>query len=384
MRSPGSVPSGSEPSRRRALRGVLASIGFGGAAASLLRCGPGFAGGPEAVTVYTSVDDVLAREVLASCESRTGVRVAPVFDTEATKTTGLENRIRSEMDRPRADIFWSSEPFAVARLSAAGALAEFSARFSGELSASWPAAYRDPNRRWLAFAARARVVAHRVGTEPIRSVSELARADLPRGSRAALAIADPRFGTTAAHLAALRSAWSLARDRGIEVPACEEWLEALARGGCLVLPGGNAATVDAVAAGECAYALTDTDDVLAAIARGLPLAFSMPRSLPVGIEGGGTMLIPNTVAIVDRGPGNRDSAEAIARALISAESELLMARSPSRNLPLGPSIDRSDAATRPFDEPDPLRYDATSAALEGARFSVLAHAILSGSGGAAP
>jgi len=384
MRAKGSVSVGSDASRRRALRGIVASIGSSAAVASLMRCGPAGSGTPAAVTVYASADDVLAREVLAACESRTGIRTAAVFDTEATKTTGLENRIRSEMDRPRADIFWSSESFAVARLAAAGALAELSEEPSKELWSRWPAAYRDPDRRWLAFAARARVVVHREGTDPVRAWSELSRAGLPRGSRAAVAIADPRFGTTSAHLSALRSAWSHARDRGVEAPSCEDWLEGLARQGCLVLPGGNAATVDAVAAGECAYGITDTDDAFAAIARGLPLAWSLPRSLPAGIEGGGTMVVANTVALVRGGPGARSAAESVARFLVSPESELRIARSPSRNLPLGPAVDRSDPSAQPFDEPDPLRYDAAAAATDGARFSRVAHAILTRAGGAAP
>ena len=69
------------------------------------------------VLVYTSADDVLAKEVLAACTRATGVEVVGLFDTEATKTTALESRIRAERDRPRADIFWSSEGFAVLRLA---------------------------------------------------------------------------------------------------------------------------------------------------------------------------------------------------------------------------------------------------------------------------
>jgi hypothetical protein len=112
--------------------------------------------GAARVVAYVSLDDVLAREVLAACTKATGIEVDAVFDTEASKTTGLENRLRAERDRPRADLFWSSEGFAAVRLAADGALAQL----PEALWSSWPEAHRDDDRRWLAFAARARVVAY--------------------------------------------------------------------------------------------------------------------------------------------------------------------------------------------------------------------------------
>lgn len=366
--APDAVAAGEVSTRRDAVRTLAAALYAGGSMALLARC----AAPRAAVTVYTSADDVLAREVFAACTRATGVTVAPVFDTEATKTTGLENRLRSESDRPRADLFWSSESFAVARLAAAGVLAELPEALWG----SWPEAHRDAARRWLGFAARARVVAHRSDAAPIREWTELADPALARGSRAAVAIADPRFGTTSAHLSALRVAWGAARAQGVAAPTCEEWLSALRARECLVLPGGNAATVDAVAAGECAYGLTDTDDVLAAIGRGLPLAFSLPRTLPEDNAGGGTMVVPNTIAMVSGGPGDRLAAELVAAYLVSPECEMLIARSPSRNLPLGPEVDRADRASMPFAEPDPMRFDAAEAARDGAAFSVRAHELL--------
>jgi len=372
--APGSASApGRRWTRRDAVRAISWSLASAGASAAFVRCGIPRA----AVTVYTSADDMLAREILAECSRATGISIAPVFDTEATKTTGLENRLRSEVDRPRADLFWSSEGFAAARLGAAGVLAEL----PESLWSSWPEAHRDAGRRWLAFAARARVVAHRKETAPIRVWSDLADPALAPGARTGVAIADPRFGTTSAHLSALRIAWSAARERGVDVPSCEAWLARLRENGCTVLPGGNAATVDAVAAGECAYGLTDTDDVLVAIGRGLPLSFSIPRSLPDGIVGGGTMVVPNTVALVANAPGDRAAAERVAEFLVSPACEMLIARSPSRNLPLGPGVDRSDPASAPFAEPDPLRFDAAEAAREGAAFSIRAHELLTRGGG---
>ena len=63
----------------------------------------------EEVVIYVSADETIARPILDAFEASTGVRVRPVFDTEATKTTGLVSRLLTERDRPRADLFWSSE-----------------------------------------------------------------------------------------------------------------------------------------------------------------------------------------------------------------------------------------------------------------------------------
>ena len=358
-------------SRRRALR-VAAHAALGAVSLPwIVSCGSARAS--RSIVAYVSADDVLAREVLAACMKATGVAVEAAFDTEATKTMGLERRLVSERDRPRADLFWSSEGFAAVRLAKAGVLRALPAAIVD----AWPAAHRDPSGRWLGFAARARVVVSRTGADappPIAAWADLARPILARGSVASIAIADPRFGTTNSHLAALRSAWRAARARGVDVPEFDAWLDGMRANGVRVLPGGNAATVEAVATGECAYGLTDTDDALAAIERGLPLAMTLPRSLPAGTAGGGTMLVPNTVCAIAGGPGDAARADQVAAFLVSPECEEIIARSPSRNLPLGPKA----TARVPFAEGDPLGFDLAEAAEGAAEGAIAAKARLEG------
>lgn len=338
-------------SRRSFSLAALRALALAPLVGGLPSCGQSNA---RRVVAYVSADDVLAREVLAACSRSTGVEVDAVFDTEAAKTIGLENRIRAERDRPRADLFWSSEGFSVVRLAAAGLLRPM----PEELWRSWPERHRDPDRMWLGFSARARVVVARADAPEIVQWSDLARPGLQRGSRTSVAIADPRFGTTAGHVSALSASWSDARSRGIAgVPSLEEWLDGLVANGVAVLPGGNAATVDAVASGECAYGMTDTDDALAAIERGLRLRMDVPRTLPAGAAGGGTMVVPNTVALIASGPSDPRDAEAVARFLVSEECEGIIARSPSRNLPLG----SGRTADLPYSEPDPLVFDLARA-----------------------
>src|SRR5262245_42281172 len=99
---------------------------------------------PGDVVLYTSVDDVFARPLIAALERETGLRVRTVFDVEATKTTGLYHRLLAERERPLADVFWCSEPARMAQLEAAGLLSPYDA----PAAAGIPAAFRSPSWAW--------------------------------------------------------------------------------------------------------------------------------------------------------------------------------------------------------------------------------------------
>lgn len=363
-------------SRRSMLTRSGAAI-FAGAIGSWMAGCDRSSGARRSVVAYISADDVLARDVLRACAAATGVEVDAVFDTEMTKTTALESRIRAERDRPRADLFWSSEAMAVHRLASEGLLEQM----PEQTWSSWPEAHRDPQRRWLAFSARARVIVARKSVAPIDQWADLARPALAVGSSSSIAIADPRFGTTNGHFAALAQAWRAAAARGIDAPDFDRWLDGMRANGVRVLSGGNSATVEAVATGECAYGLTDSDDALAAIERGLPLVMSLARTLAPGVRGGGTMLIPNTVALIAGGPGDRAAAIRVAEFLVSPACEELIARSPSHNLPLGRASSTSTTLASwlpPFAEPDPLLFDALAASKSAVALSIAAKRRLEG------
>ncbi|MBT4397838.1 MAG: hypothetical protein HOD37_00055 [Bacteroidetes bacterium] len=54
----------------------------------------------DALIVYVSVDQNYAEPVLKKFEQQTGIRVLAVYDLEASKTTGLVNRILAEKKNP--------------------------------------------------------------------------------------------------------------------------------------------------------------------------------------------------------------------------------------------------------------------------------------------
>jgi iron(III) transport system substrate-binding protein len=294
-------------------------------AAALCGCGED---GPS-VVLYVSADEHLAREVIERFEQDTGIEVLLVGDTEASKTTGLVERLRAERDAPQADVFWSSEIFMTLDLADEGVLAPHESTAVED----WPAAWRDPAGRWYGFAARARVIVYATNRVSAADVPD-SWTDLDDAEwRGRVVMADPRFGTTGGHLGAMKAYWDRAYQPGIY----GAWLIGLQENGVRLLPSGNAGVVRAVADGEADLGMTDTDDVWAAQALGLEVDLVYPRHGVDDIPGTGTLLIPNTVGRVAGGP-NADAAGALIDFLLSETVVRMMAESSSRNIPLRPSL----------------------------------------------
>ena len=114
--------------------------------------------GPEQrqVVLYCSVDQTIAEPIVAEFEKRTGIKVLARFDTEASKTVGLVQRIRAEASSPVADVFWSSEIFHTIRLGRQSLLA----CYNSDQSKHWPVGFVDADARWYGFALRVRVIGY--------------------------------------------------------------------------------------------------------------------------------------------------------------------------------------------------------------------------------
>jgi len=108
----------------------------------------------ETVVVYTSVDRHYSEVVFNEFEERTGIKVLPVYDTEASKTTGLVNRLVEENDHPVADVFWNGEFSQTILLKEKGVLAPY---FSDN-AMSIPNNYKDENGYWTSFGGRGRCI----------------------------------------------------------------------------------------------------------------------------------------------------------------------------------------------------------------------------------
>ena len=93
----------------------LIRFGMAVVCASLVFVMPGCAASKPTVVVYTSRDQLYAEPMLKAFERETGIQVQAIYDTGATKTVGLTNRLLAEKDHPQADVFgtrkWSERSF---------------------------------------------------------------------------------------------------------------------------------------------------------------------------------------------------------------------------------------------------------------------------------
>ena len=108
----------------------------------------------EEVVIYTSLDQVFSEPVLQAFEKETGIRVKAVYDVEASKTTGLVNRLIAERPNPRADVFWNSEVGRTLVLKDKGVLTPYVSPSAADI----PDQFKDAEGYWTGFGARARVL----------------------------------------------------------------------------------------------------------------------------------------------------------------------------------------------------------------------------------
>jgi iron(III) transport system substrate-binding protein len=270
---------------------------------------------PRAVTVYVSTDRVFSEPVLQEYQRQSDVTVNAVYDTEETKSTGLANRLLAEQARPQADVFWSNEPVRTLILKARGVLAPYSSPNAEGI----PPVFRDPQGYWTGFSARMRVIAYNTrlvrAEEAPRSVLDLAN----KTWKGQVAIADPRFGSTSFHVAAL---YTVLGDQ-----KADDFFHRLKANDVHVVDG-NSVVRDLVARGEVKVGLTDTDDVNVALEAGQPIAMVLPDR-----DGMGVPVMPNLVSLIRDAP-RRDEGQKLIDYLLSPEVERMLAQSEAVQIPL--------------------------------------------------
>ena len=274
---------------------------------------------PQTVTVYVSTDRVFSEPVLETFERRTGVRVNAVYDTEETKSTGLANRLLAEKDNPQADVFWSNEPVRTLVLKDRGVLQAYQSPAASEI----PSIFKDPSGLWTGFSARVRVIAYNTKIVPEidapKSVLELAEPNW----NGQVAIADPRFGSTSFHVAAL---YVVLGDE-----KADDFFRRLKANGVKIVSG-NSVVRDMVVKGEVKVGLTDTDDVNVAVQQGAPIAMVMPDK-----DGMGVPMMPNLVSMI-AGAQHPAQARQMIDYLLSPDVEAMLAKSEAVQIPLRVSV----------------------------------------------
>ena len=282
-------------------------------------CGGGSTTPAREVTAYVSADRPFSEPILEEYERRSGVHVSVVYDTEETKSTGLANRLLAEKARPQADVFWSNEPVRTLVLKSRGVLAPY----PSPAALAIPETFKDREGYWTGFSARLRAIVYNTNKvkpdEAPRSVLDLADARW----KGQVAVADPRFGSTSFHVAALYA--ELGDERA------DDYFRKLKANDVKIVDG-NSVVRDLVARGDVSVGLTDTDDVNVAIEAGQPVAMVLPDRDGIGVP-----VMPNMVSLIAGAP-HLDEGKRLIDYLLSEEVERRLAASEAVQIPLHPGV----------------------------------------------
>ena len=260
------------------------------------------------VVVYTTVDQIFSEPVLKDFEKETGIIVKVVYDTEETKSTGVLNRIIAEKDNPQCDLFWSGDPVRTIVLQNKGITSPYQSEVAKDINPI----YKDPNNHWVGFSARARVLIYNkemMGkTEVPKSIFDLTKEEY----KGKVAIANPLFGTTTFHIAALFNA--------VGDKAAKQFLSDL-KENSIVIATSNGDVKKRVVQGEVYCGLTDTDDAYEAIKEGANIGVVF-----LDQQGIGSLIMPNTVNLI-KNSRHSINGKKVMDYLLSEETEAKLAKS---------------------------------------------------------
>lgn len=294
-------------------------------AAALVGCGGGGEPPKQEVVVYTALDQEFSKTLFDAFTRQTGIEVKPKFDGESTKTTGLVAALIAEKDRPRCDVFWNNEALHTLRLKELGLLAPSPTA----AAADYPPAAQDPAGLWHGFAARARVLIVNTNMIPeARRPDSIHDLTDPQWYDR-VGVAKPLFGTTATHAACL---WAALGEEDAKA-----FLQGVKRNARIV--SGNRQVARAVASGQLAFGLTDTDDAMLEIESGAPVTIIYPDQKDDEL---GTLFIPNTLSMLKDCP-NPGPAQQLIDYLLSPDTEGRLVMGPSAQIPLN---SKTEAAPR--------------------------------------
>lgn len=262
------------------------------------------------VVVYTTVDQIFSEPVLKDFEQETGINVRAVYDTEETKSTGVMNRLIAEKNSPQCDVFWSGDPVRNGVLQSKGITETFQ---SGQTDLI-PAHFREANNHWIGFSARARVLMYNkklISTDSLpKSIVDIINPQY----KGRFTLANPLFGTTTFHVAAVFTVWGDEKAR--------QWMNDL-RKNEVVIASSNGDVKKRVMNGEVAYGFTDTDDVFEAMKESSDVDFVF---LDQQAGGDGTLIMPNAISLI-KGAPNTENAKKFIDYLLSSETETKLAKS---------------------------------------------------------
>ncbi len=268
----------------------------------------------QSVTVYVSEDQVFSEPVLKAFEKQTGIMVNAVYDSEESKSTGVMNRLIAEKNNPQADVYWANEPIRAEVLRKKGILAPYESPNAKGIAET----FKQKEHFWTGFSARIRLfIVNEKATLVPTSVFDYAQADF----RSKGVIANPLFGTTTSHIAALFTLLGDAKTK-----AFLEQMKAEQVG----IATSNGESADLVASGKYDFSLVDSDDAVSRLKQHDPVTLVYPDQKEGEL---GVFVVPNTVMLMAHAK-HPEAAKKLIDFLLSPQTEEMLAFADCAQIPL--------------------------------------------------
>ena len=268
----------------------------------------------QELVVYVSEDRVFSEPILKDFEKQTGIRVHALYDTEESKGTGVMNKLIAEANNPQADVYWANEPIRAEVLKQKNILAPYISHNAKSIASN----FKDSLGYWCGFSARARVLLVQKGLKnPPHSLFDYTNPLY----KANAVIANPLFGTTAVHIAALFDT--------IGEEKTKRWLEELKENKIAVATS-NGESADFIAEHKYTFSLVDSDDAVSRLRAGRAVKIIYPDQ---GEGELGTLLLPNAVMLI-KGAKHLTEAKRLIDYLLSEEVEIALSQADCAQIPL--------------------------------------------------
>ena len=283
----------------------------------------------KSVTVYVSEDQVFSEPILKDFERDTGIKVNAIYDTEESKSTGVMNRLIAEKNNPQADVYWANEPIRAEVLKQKDILTPYQSPHAQGI----PENLRDKAYYWTGFSARVRVIVAQAGlTHKPHSILDYTN---PQYIQKAV-IANPLFGTTTAHMAALATVWGEAK--------LHSFLDAM-HTNKVALATSNGESADFVVQKSYDFSLVDSDDATSRFKAHKHIEVIYPDQ---GKEGIGAFVVPNAVMLIHKAP-HPTQAKQLIDYLLSKKVEEKLAFADCAQIPLHSGV-KMPKYIKPMDE----------------------------------
>jgi len=268
----------------------------------------------KSVTIYVSEDQVFSEPLLKDFEKETGIKVNAIYDTEESKSTGVMNRLIAEKNNPQADVYWANEPIRAEVLHQKEILAPYKSPNAKGI----PLKFIEKDYYWTGFSARVRllIVEKQLIHKP-HSIFDYTKKEY----RANTVIANPLFGTTAVHLAALFEYFGEEKTK--------TFLTQL-KANKVAISTSNGESADFVSSGHYLFSLVDSDDAISRLKSGKNIDIIYPDQ---GKDDSGAFVLPNAVMMIKNAP-HPNMAKKMIDYLLSKESEQKLAYADCAQIPL--------------------------------------------------